>query len=248
MLPIAALDRCHYFGSFPHHVTFPLHVREDLSAIEDLASAEASRRDDFAGILARPAHVLSPAVCFHTYLSLRDRPLAAPYTVTAKGRCFRFESRNFATLERLWDFTLREVVFVGPEAWVAEQREAWVDETDRLVDALELDAWIETANDPFFANNAVARRYFQLVSHTKYELRLSLPYAQGRSLAAGSFNLHRDFFGSSFGIAHAGGSAHTACVGFGLERFAWALFAQHGPTLASWPASVLRVLGLTPSA
>jgi seryl-tRNA synthetase len=244
MIPMAALDRCHYFTSFPHHVTFPLRVRDDLAAIEDLASAEASRRDDFVGILEKPSHVLSPAVCFHTYLSMQDRPLADRSVITAKGRCFRYESRNFATLERLWDFTLREIVFVGPAEWVEERRQAWVEETMRFVDDLELDAWVETANDPFFLKNFRAQRYFQLVSQTKYELRLSLPYAPGRSLAAASYNLHRDFFGTSFGIAQPKGFAHTSCVGFGLERFAWALFAQHGPVVAEWPASTRRALGL----
>lgn len=244
MIAMAALDRCHYFGSFPHHVTFPLRVRDDLAAIEDLASAEASRRDDFASILEKPSHVLSPAVCFHTYRSLQDRPLADRSVITARGRCFRYESRNFATLERLWDFTLREIVFVGPAAWVEERRQAWVDETMRLVGELELDAWVETANDPFFLKNFRAQRYFQLVSQTKYELRLSLPYTKGRSLAAASYNLHRDFFGTSFGIAQAEGFAHTSCVGFGLERFAWALFAQHGPVVASWPESTRRALAL----
>jgi seryl-tRNA synthetase len=247
MIPMAALDRCHYFGSFPHHVTFPLHVRDDLAAIKDLASAEASRRDDFAGILEKPSHVLSPAVCFHAYTGLQDRALTAPAVITAKGRCFRYESRNFASLERLWDFTLREIIFVGPKAWVEEQRQAWVDETMVIVEQLELDAWVETANDPFFLNNFRAQRYFQLVSQTKYELRLSLPYAPGRSLAAASYNLHNDFFGASFGIRQAQheGFANTACVGFGLERFAWALFAQHGPVVASWPARIRDALGLS---
>jgi seryl-tRNA synthetase len=240
LIATEALDRAHYFSSFPHHATFALHVRDDLDAID----AVASRPETRAGVLAGPAHVLSPAVCFHAYVELRDRPLAEHLALTARGRCFRWESRNFETLERLWDFSLREIIFLGPEGWVEDQRRAWVDETARLVESLELDAWIETANDPFFIGNFVAQRYFQLVSHTKYELRLALPYAPGRSLAAASYNLHRDYFGRSFGIAEGGGFAHTSCVGFGLERFAWALFAQHGPDLRGWPATVRRALSL----
>ncbi|MEY2406368.1 MAG: hypothetical protein QOG39_1284, partial [Acidimicrobiaceae bacterium] len=32
--------------------------------------------------------------------------------------------------------------------------------------------------------------------------------------------------------------AHTACIGFGLERIALALIKTHGTDLASWPAGV----------
>ncbi|HEY3818988.1 MAG TPA: hypothetical protein VGL81_17580 [Polyangiaceae bacterium] len=240
LIATEALDRAHYFASFPHHATFALRVRDDLDAVVGVAQRPEAR----AGLLAEPSHILSPAVCFHAYVELRDRPLAEPLVLTARGRCFRWESRNFATLERLWDFGMREVIFVGAEKWVEEGRRAWVEETAKLIDSLHLDAWIETANDPFFAQNFVAQRYFQRVSHTKYELRLSLPYAPGRSLAAASYNLHRDYFGRSFGIVDGGGFAHTACVGFGLERVAWALFAQHGPRVEDWPGAVRRVLSL----
>ena len=36
--------------------------------------------------------------------------------------------------------------------------------------------------------------------------------------------------------------AHSACIGFGLERIALALFAAHGFDPASWPAAVRGVL------
>jgi hypothetical protein len=119
-----------------------------------------------------------------------------------------------------------------------------VDEMMTLVTQLGLDAWVETASDPFFLKNFVAHRYFQLVSGTKYELRLSLPYAPGRSLAAASFNQHREFFGTSFRITSGDTFAHSACFGAGLERFAWALFAQHGCRVEAWPPSTRSVLGL----
>ena len=54
-----------------------------------------------------------------------------------------------------------------------------------------------------------------------------------------SCNYHEDHFGHAFEIRQADGAwAHTACVGFGLERIALALFKWHGFDVARWPAGV----------
>jgi seryl-tRNA synthetase len=39
-----------------------------------------------------------------------------------------------------------------------------------------------------------------------------------------------------------GSVAHTACVGFGLERIALALFHHHGLDVKEWPESVHKTL------
>ena len=60
-----------------------------------------------------------------------------------------------------------------------------------------------------------------------------------------SFNCHRDHFGATWDLRDAAGApAHTACVAFGLDRLAVALFAAHGIDAARWPASVRDVLAL----
>jgi seryl-tRNA synthetase len=241
------MERCDYFSSFPHHITFAPHLREDVSTITEVAQAGRDARGDvIRGALASPSHLLSPTVCYHTYAWLADKPLTAPTVVTAINRCFRWEAANFATAERLWDFSMREVIFAGEPAWIEDQRRAVIAAVQKIVDRLALDAWIETANDPFFVTQFAAKRYYQLITQAKLELRLSLPYA-GTSLAAASFNLHADFFGRAYGIGRAAtgeGFASTGCVGFGLERWVWALFAQHGPRLTDWPAAVTRALEL----
>ena len=54
-----------------------------------------------------------------------------------------------------------------------------------------------------------------------------------------SFNYHQDKFGQAFDIRTADGNvAHTACLGFGLERVTMALFKTHGFDPAAWPAAV----------
>lgn len=244
MISNAALERCDYFGSFAHHLTFAGHLREDLDGIVSVATAQSSARSRAIGdALSPPAHLLSPAICFHTYRWLADQAISAPVVVTAIGRCFRWESSNFATCERLWDFTMREIVFVGGTEWVQARREEALDAVENLVEQLALAAWIEPANDPFFVGSFAAKRYFQLLTQAKFELRLRLPYAE-TSLAAASFNVHHDFFGRSFGVRMGDGFASTGCVGFGVERWVWALLAQHGPDIAGWPARVRAALDL----
>jgi seryl-tRNA synthetase len=54
-----------------------------------------------------------------------------------------------------------------------------------------------------------------------------------------SFNFHQDHFGSKWEIQTADGEvANTACLGFGLERIAMALFKTHGPDVRRWPSAV----------
>ncbi|TIR50248.1 MAG: hypothetical protein E5X28_10550, partial [Mesorhizobium sp.] len=58
-----------------------------------------------------------------------------------------------------------------------------------------------------------------------------------------SFNCHQDHFGQTWGLKFADGEfCHSACVGFGLERVALALFRHHGPDTEAWPAAVRDVL------
>ena len=77
-------------------------------------------------------------------------------------------------MERLWDFSMREIVFFGPpdrvRAGLAEVQRA----TEELVDALELSAWIENANDAFFIDDFAKKASFQNAFDLKHELRLSL--------------------------------------------------------------------------
>jgi hypothetical protein len=179
-------------------------------------------------------------MCFHTYHQLAGRPLAAPsLVVTSRGKSFRFESRYRRSLERLWDFTIREIVFLGPRDFVLAGRRRLMELTFGLIESLQLGGRCEVANDPFFVDDGTAGRVWsQRLFELKYELRL--PIGAGADLAAGSFNFHECFFGDSFAIASPGGDGpvYTGCAGFGLERFAFAFLCQHGLDPAGWPRHV----------
>ena len=60
-----------------------------------------------------------------------------------------------------------------------------------------------------------------------------------------SLNCHHTHFGALFDITTAdGGVAHTACVGFGLERLTLALYRRHGFARAQWTSPVRVALEL----
>ncbi|RSM50881.1 hypothetical protein DMA12_01705 [Amycolatopsis balhimycina DSM 5908] len=240
------LRRGGYLDAFPQFLITAGRLHADIDSYGAFVSGLESAPDTGAYLDRfgeHLGHCLPPTMCFHTYRQLEHRKLPGDAAVfTARGKSFRFESRYRRGVERLWDFTIREIVFVGDGERVAGQRTEFMRETWRLMDELALPGHAEVAHDPFFGNEATSERALaQQLMELKYEL--CLPVEGGRSVAAGSFNLHGDKFGSAFRITLPDGTtAHTACVGFGLERLTYAFLSQHGLDVDRWPASVRRRL------
>jgi hypothetical protein len=236
------LERCKYLRSFPHALTLVSHLREDLEAVQNFAR---SARWDNGQLVCAPSDLsaieclLSPAVCFHCFAWLQNSQQPESRAFTALGKCFRYESGNLDGLERLWDFTMRELIFVGSQDYVLAQRQRAIDATVPLLDEWGLSYEIRSATDPFFIEE-YASATFQLAFDLKFEIRAVLPYKQ-KTLAVGSFNFHQDYFGRSLNIStNRSEAAFTSCVGFGLERLVLAFLAQHGLDRRNWPDAVAR--------
>jgi len=246
LIPADVLAKCDYFRSFPNTVTFACHLEPEASVINRFRARHEKRttldREALAD-MATPEACLSPAVCYHVYH--RNQGLTLPpegIAYSVRGKCFRYESSNMRELTRLWDFTMRELVFLGTSESVLEERERCVQIIGQFLDDLGLAAEIRTASDPFYiAPDASSKTYFQLTAETKYELSALLPDKE--RLAIGSLNYHTDFFGRAFDITVEGsGPAHSSCIGFGLERFVCAFLAQHGNDPSNWPDAVRTAL------
>ena len=242
LIPAGYLERVGYFRAFPHSLTFTTHLREDLEIIDQFSASAACE----GGELNTPARsfapvqaLLSPAVCYHLYFALADQPLPGGQVVaTAVGNCFRYESINLTSLERLWNFTMREVIFVGAKDFVLESRELARQRVAQILRSIGLAYRVESANDPFFIGEFRKQAAFQSAFQLKFEIRARLPFKDS-TLAVGSYNYHQDFFGRHLNIALPDGSpAHTGCVAFGLERMAYAFLAQYGLDPAGWPGAV----------
>jgi len=240
------LDRVDYFSAFPHSLTFATHLREDLDVINEFANKTAYEEDGLnapSDSFSKIQALVSPAVCYHLYFSLADHPLPDGQLVaTAVGNCFRYESTNLTSLERLWNFTMREVIFVGSKDFVLEKREKSRAFMQKVFEEIGLAYRVETANDPFFVGEFRKQAAFQTAFQLKYEIRASLPFKDA-TLAVGSYNYHQDFFGRHLNITLPdGGPIHTGCTAFGLERIAYAYLSQYGLEPKKWPKPVREAM------
>jgi seryl-tRNA synthetase len=239
LIPAKTLSQCDYFRSFPHNVTFASHLREESEVIDGFRKRHQTADDlDHLALadMEKPEACLSPAVCYHVYHLHENQTLpAAGIVYGICGKCFRYESSNLLDLRRLWDFTMREVVFLGSREYVLEQREKSIGMMSAFLDQHAVAGEIRTASDPFFvAPEAVSKTYFQLSSDSKFEVSLLLP--DGGRAAVGSHNYHADFFGRAFHTDVEGaGAMHSVCVAFGLERWVYAFLQQHGADPSRWP-------------
>lgn len=186
--------------------------------------------------------VLTPAACYPLYpvVARRGRLPANGVLAALQSYCFRHEpSRDPARMQM---FRMREYVRMGSAEQVLAFRESWLERGPALMEKLELPCHIDVANDPFFGRAGRMMGSSQRDQGLKFELLIPIS-ASGSPTACMSFNYHQDHFGKTFGLTQADGSvAHTACVGFGLERLALALFRHHGTDVSDWPSGVRRAL------
>lgn len=249
LIPTEILRRCEYFSSFPHLVSLVSHFVGDYDQLERIRRANVGSDDLVVPdpeAIAAPAACVTPATCYHCYQALEGRAVRAPgQAFTAVGRCARWESSNMTGLDRLWEFTMREIVFVGAEDWVRARREDAITAVSELLVAWDLECSIESANDPFFAPMYATKSFWQAQSDLKYEMRLTVEPDgdRARTISAGSFNLHEGFFGKTFDISlDDGAPVFTGCTAFGLERWVLAIFTQHGLDPERWPGSLRALL------
>jgi seryl-tRNA synthetase len=184
--------------------------------------------------------VLLPAACYPVYTTLAGQTLDQPCTHHVSARCFRQEAT--AETGRLRSFRMVEFVTVGDPEHCVSWRDRRLEQIADWLESLDLKVAVEDADDPFFGSGRRLYQAAQRRQRLKFELRVAVD--DGIVQAVGSANCHKDHFGAAFGIKAGDAPAHTACVGFGLERIALALVHAHGAQLADWPdAPAAALLG-----
>ena len=186
--------------------------------------------------------VLTPAACYPLYPVAAARgPLPAEGLLfDLQSYCFRREPSLEPTRMQL--FRMREYVRMGSPEQVLAFRESWLARGTGMIRDLGLPLAIDAANDPFFGRAGRMLANNQRDQGLKFELNVPVNSVE-KPTACLSFNYHQDHFGTTWDLKQDDGAvAHTACVGFGLERITLALLRHHGLDLTAWPEAVRRTL------
>jgi seryl-tRNA synthetase len=237
VMPRRDLETVGYLKSFPHLAgsLFAFAGSEEQAAEQH---ERASRHEDWSEFQCMTDLVLSPAACYPVYPAIAARgSLPAGGVTIDAGGSYVFRHEPSGDPARLQMFHQREIVRIGEPEAVRAWRERWQDRALELLRAIGLEPRLEIATDPFFGRSGRMLAASQREQHLKFEILTAI--AEPEPTAVASFNYHQDHFASAYGITLADGAhAHTACLGFGLERITVALLRTHGFEPKDWPAAV----------
>jgi hypothetical protein len=221
--PRVDFERTDYIASFPDlSGVVSSFTRGDREHRELLAAREDGHAWD--GWLDPTAVVLTNAICHPLYATLEGRLPEGGGVYDLFGYGFRHEPS--VDPMRMQSFRMREFVFVGSPDDAQSYRDTWLDIAVETLGSLGLAVSAVPANDPFFGRAGKMLVSAQLRENLKVEIIVPL-YG----------DLHE-------GTAIASANCHGACVAFGMERSALALFRTHGLSTQDWPAEVRSRLGL----
>jgi seryl-tRNA synthetase len=214
-----------------------------LRCLDDAMKKSEDDRDPEWMEQQKPTRVvLTPAACYPIYPVMAKRgPLPAKgSTIDVLSYCFRHEPSLDPA--RMQMFRQREYVRLGTPEQVMTFRQMWVDRGSLLVSLLKLPVDVDLANDPFFGRGGKIVADSQRSQALKFELLIPVANADSKT-ACLSFNYHMDHFGGIWKIqCDDGSTAHTGCVGFGMERITLALLRHHGLDVNAWPDDVRALL------
>lgn len=235
----AVLQKVRYLDGFPH-LCGSVHsfMGNGLSALRFAEAAAAG--EPWAPHLEQTEVVLSPSACYSVYPMLAGTLPEGGRVLTIYNWVFRHEPSPEPT--RLMSFRMREYVMVGDAEALLPWRARWLARGHSMLEQLGLPVSEEVASDPFFGRGGKVMAASQLDQKLKFELVVPV-WSTAQRTALCSFNYHQDKFGQAFDIRLPDGRvAHSACVGFGMERLAIALFRHHGFAPREWPSGVTAAL------
>ncbi|HEY0416190.1 MAG TPA: amino acid--[acyl-carrier-protein] ligase [Gaiellaceae bacterium] len=241
ILPKEQLERIGYLQSFPHLAGTIFSFEGDEAEAAELEQ-RASEGEDWSGFQRQTQLVLVPAACYPVYPAMARRGLLADGGATVDlGGSYVFRNEPSQDPARWQMFHQREMIRLGAPEEVEAWRDAWAQRAVEIFGELGLDAAADLASDPFFGRGGKVLARSQRAQALKFEA--AIPIAGDEPTACASFNYHREHFSSLFDLRQPDGElAHTACVGFGLERISLALFSRHGLDVDAWPTEVASLL------
>ena len=236
VFPLADFDRTDYIASFPN-LTGAIQTFAGTDRDHAALLAARSSGQSWESWLTPADTALVSAACHPVYAGLAGTLEPGGVLLDVLGYCFRHEPA--VDPARMQAFRMHEFVQVGTPEQAVAHRQAWVPRGLQVLADLGLVAEAVIANDPFFGRAGRMLAANQREENLKTELVVRLYGDLDEGTAVVSCNCHQDHFGHSFGIRTAdGATAHSACVGFGMERIALGMLRTHGLDPAGWPAAL----------
>lgn len=238
----ALIEKSGYLKSFPHLLGCVCALGTDVKRVTE-AVARYEAGGDWTDSTSPSELVLAPAACYPIYpIAAARGPIADTALFDVACDCFRREPSK--EIDRFQSFRMREFVAIGRPDQISDFRDQWMARAPEIAGDLGLSHAIDAASDPFFGREGQMVGRFQVANALKFEMLIPVRSTE-KPTACMSFNCHRDHFGVTWNMKTTDGEpAHTACVAFGVDRLAVALFAQHGVETGGWPAAVRAKLGL----
>ena len=235
ILPRATFDHIGYMQSFPQLggtvFSFLGGNREHMAMLQQIQDGAP-----YADALEQTDLALTPACCYPVYPMATGRLPEAGRVFQLRNYIFRHEPS--VDPMRMVAFRQREHVCLGTPEQVLLWRERWFQRVPKLFAEIGIDVSTDVANDPFFGRGGRLMAAAQLEQELKFEFCVPV-YGDEHATACSSLNYHEEHFGELFDIEIADTRrAHSACIGFGVERCAVALFAKHGMNVDAWPSAV----------
>lgn len=243
VFPRAVFEKTDYIASFPN-LTGAISTFDGDNKAHRALLADREAGQPWDGHLSSAGTMLVSAACHPSYAGLAGTLGSDEVLMDVFGYCFRHEPS--VDPARMQAFRMHEYVYVGTPEGALQHRDSWVPRGLQVLADLGLDATDVPANDPFFGRAGKMLAANQREENLKTELVVRLYGNLDDGTAVMSCNCHREHFGENFAIHTPDGEvAHSACVGFGMERIALALIVTHGTEVGTWPAPVRAAMGLS---
>lgn len=241
IMPQSTLVTSGYVRSFPDLIgaisSFAGTNRELPALLARLAAGE-----DWTELLTATDVAMCSAACHNIYPSFAHKTVpSSGLLFEVQGTCFRHEPSLDPA--RMQSFRMHELVYLGTPDGALAHRQLWIDRGSQMLADLGLSVDLVVANDPFFGRVGRVLANNQLENELKFEVTARISTEIPGAIASG--NYHEDHLALDFDISReGGGSMHSACFAFGLDRIALALINAHGTELGSWPSFVRESLSM----
>jgi acyl carrier protein/seryl-tRNA synthetase len=240
--PIELFKKINYFEEFPQNILLVYGAKKDRNSLKFLTKNYSKdkkfKKIEYGEFLEPSITALGTSTCDPCYYIHRNANYNLNQTFFAINKCFRNEVSSINELDRLTEFSMREIIAVGQQEYVKEQREKFINFIDSFSDFCDLSCSLEKASDPFFTSDIIQKGALQNHIESKYEFLAEIGTTRPE-LAVGSVNWHSDFFGRSFEIHDNSKSyVNSCCLAFGLERLVYAFLIQYGTNQNNWPIKV----------